>query len=88
MKLRLSQINLNSEGIIDGLGKVFENNKNLVHLNLSKAQLTPKHLTKITYGLGQHCANMRNLNLSYNYLNFNKEHAMFADSDEFMKKLT
>jgi len=47
--------------------------KNMIHLDLSWARLYPKDLCELSVALSESAWSLRNLNLSYNKLDFSKE---------------
>lgn len=72
MKLKLSKMNLRSGNLNDIIG-VINHANSLILLDISWGQLLPKELAAISQALAQHARSLRNLNLSYNRLNFDEE---------------
>lgn len=73
MKLKISNINLYSSTskLVESINNVIRNEKNLIFLDLSWAKLLPKDLADISCMLQYNFEALRNINFSYNKLNFN-----------------
>lgn len=88
MKLSLTNINLNDQTTVDNLCILFKKKRHLQYLDLSKTCLKPKNLEKISLELMQAFRILRDLNLSYNMLNFNKNCIdEFQASENFIKNI-
>ena len=72
MKLKVSNMNLRNDYLIKNLGALINFNRNLVVLDISKCNMLPKHLSSIALDVADWGFNMRNLNMSYNTLDFSK----------------
>lgn len=69
LKIKLSNVNLCDNDIINKLCEMLENRYQVIHLDLSWAKLSPKHLNQIITTLNNRREKtIRNLNLSYNSL--------------------
>ena len=66
MKLKLTKMKLNNDGVIKGICDILRYNKNMISLDLSFGSLTPKYLKQIAQELTLSGFKIRNLNLSYN----------------------
>ena len=84
IKLKMSNMFLRDEQLIKNLCYVIQSNKNLIALDISWAQLRSKQLNQIVFTLSRFGKSMRNLNLSYNYLDFNEKSPEYNDSISFM----
>ena len=88
MKLSLTNINLNDDNTVDNLCYLFQKKKHLQYLDLSKTGLYPIFLEKISLELMKAYRILRDLNLSYNMLNFRKNCvAEFQASENFIKNI-
>ena len=87
MKLKLTNMNLRFDKTISNLCEVLSNNRNMILLDVSCAQLLSKQLKALSLALAEEGDNMRNLNLSYNSLNFNVDSPEYEDSESFMENL-
>ena len=97
MKLTMSKMDLRHAKIMKYLCDSLLGNKNIIVLNLSRCNLFAKQLNEIlgtivalgiTDGFSKDkVCFLRNLNLSYNLLNFNEKSSEFQDSKEFMENM-
>ena len=73
MKLKITNINLNIQNhvLVENLFDTMQASKNMIFLDLSWANLNPKDMAELALNLSDHGKSMRNLNLSYNQLDFN-----------------
>ena len=86
MKLKISNMNLRNENFISNLCTVFCRN-NLIYLDVSWAKLKSKELNSIVYNLKKYGNDMRNLNLSYNDLDFTQGSTYLQYSLSFMENI-
>ena len=91
MKLKLSNVNLNENKIVNNLVELLASREILMTLDISWSKLTPRQLNKITQKLQDPDAyplrNIRNLNISYNSLHFIENKPDFKDSEEVVENL-
>ena len=92
MKFKLSNINLHtqSQNLIKGICRTLENAQYLILLDLSWCKLAPKDLVLISVTMMEYCDSLRNLNLSYNQLNFdenNPKEPNIVLSEQFLVNL-
>ena len=91
MKLKLSNVNLNDNIIVQHLVTLLETRRMLTHLDLSWTRLTPTQLVKISEILMSDedypIRILRNLNLSYNSLYFDETKDSTLPSEEFVDNL-
>ena len=71
---------LRNDHLVNSLCKIFELNPNLILIDISWGKLSPRDLNILTKSLSKHARSIRNLNLSYNELNFNTNSLYFKDS--------
>ena len=83
MKLKMSNMNLRNSNFINNLCSIFDKNK-LIYLDISWASLKSKELNTIVWNLKNYGNNMRNLNLSYNDLDFTEGSTNYNDSISYM----
>jgi uncharacterized protein YjbI with pentapeptide repeats len=89
MKLKLTNINLVGQKVIGEIVSLISMNKNLVYLNLSWGALRPKELSILSKELAAKGKQLRNLDLSYNMLNFEPRNQQeFKDSTQFIKNIS
>ena len=74
MKLKITNINLNTFNydLVKILIDTTQVAKNMIFLDLSWTKLYPKDMAELAFYLADHGKSMRNLNLSYNKLEFRK----------------
>lgn len=82
IRLKLTKMNLRSEGIIQQIIETLTYNDNIIQLDLAFSQLVPKQLNVLAHGISEKGFNLRQLNLSYNALN--QEGADPEDSEQFL----
>ena len=91
MKLKLSNIDLNDDRLLELLLEVLDNKEILTHLDLSWTKLKPVQLLALSETLkkddGYPLRNIRNLNLSYNSLFFDEKAKEPLPSDKFVENL-
>ena len=87
IKLKLSKINLRSQSLVTLINKTILVAKNLIMLDISWGGLFPNELARISKALSRNAKSMRNLNLSYNALNFDEDGPHKADSNRFMRNI-
>ena len=87
MKLKLSNINLNSENVTYYLSEMITNNNILQLLDLSWACLNATNLEKITNALICRKQSIRHINFSYNKLNFQADHPELENSQKVIANL-
>lgn len=73
MKLRLSNINLCFEAFAPTITSLIQAKSTLQHLDLSLARLEPAQLEEIAFELKTSSQHLKNLNLSYNVLDYSTE---------------
>lgn len=73
MKLKVSNINLNNDGVIENLADLVSNSRILQLFDISWTSISISHLVKITESLINRQRSIRHINLSYNRLDFEKE---------------
>lgn len=93
-KLKLSNINLCDNDIVQNLCDLLDERDYLQHFDISWAKLSPKHLNSIMKTLAERPdSRLKSLNISYNSLvqpphdeslNFNMEKSELKDSKEFV----
>lgn len=83
-KLKLSNINLSDNIIVHLICEMIQTKSFLSHLDLSWAKLGARHLDKIAFELRERHHIVRNLNLSYNSLTFEPNHADYQASEDFI----
>ena len=88
MKLKLSKMNLRNDQIVMLISKTIGIASSLISFDISWGQLLPKELAIISDGLARYAKSMRNLNLSYNRLNFDDaDGTQKQDSERFMANI-
>ena len=70
MKLALTNVNLNDDRTVGNLVDTLETKKYLQFLDLSWGGMTPRHLARVTDQMAEMFKQLREINLSYNKLNF------------------
>lgn len=70
MKLSLVNINLGCDRIVEILCKVLYSRKHIQYLDLSETYLKPRHLEQVSIELADMYKLIRNVNISYNSLDF------------------
>ena len=70
MKLKVSNMNLRDDRIVKNICETLNYNKNIILLDVSWGKMLPKHLADLAEALAMKAKSLRNLNLSYNSLNF------------------
>jgi len=70
MKLKVSNMNLRGDRIVRNVCETLNYNKNMILLDVSWGKMLPKHLADLAEALAMKSKSLRNLNLSYNSLNF------------------
>ena len=87
MKLKLSNIDMRNENIIEPLNDSVSRNSNMIFLDVSKSNLSPNILEKLSLCLSEKSANMRNINLSYNILEFDFGNSNYDHSQTFIENI-
>lgn len=88
IKLKVSKINLRGGMAMKLITEVLFTARNMILLDISWAKLMPKELAALTKALAGNCRSMRNLNLSYNRLNFDgADKTQVAYSEAFLSHL-
>ena len=70
MKLKLTKMDLRNDALIANIGQMLYYNRNMVLLDVSMGGLLAKQLNDLSAQLAEKGMNIRNLNLSYNILDF------------------
>jgi hypothetical protein len=81
-------MNLSDDKIVDNIINIIQTNKqHLTYLDLSWSSLTPIQLAKISDEFKHNPYIVKNLNLSYNVLNFDSEKPFYAESMLFVSNM-
>lgn len=86
-KIKLSNLNLNDNKIVDMICQIIQCKEFVTHLDFSWSCLSASHLNKIAMELVKNPHFIRNLNLSYNSLTYDEKHADFAASEQFVENM-
>ena len=73
MKLALTDFNLCNDKIVDTLVDFVHERKHIQFFDITNARLKPRHIYEITLELADKYTQLRDINLSYNQLDFRKE---------------
>lgn len=86
MKLKLSEMYLGFDSFVPSMVAVIQAKSTLQHVDLSSAQLKPSQLELLSHELKQSCRQLKNINLSYNFLDYTTEQQA-EHSDKFVENI-
>jgi hypothetical protein len=84
MKLRISGVYLNYQPVVRGICELLKNNTSLQSIDFSWGSLSPRALCQISECFKYRKSTLRNIDLSYNRLNFHVESSEYQDSINFV----
>lgn len=83
-KIKLTNINLHDDQIVQTICQLISTKMTIVYLDLSWTKLSPKHMQTIVETLIQHPNKLKSLNLSYNSIALDSQNDEYQDSVDFI----